>query len=158
MQAAPLAIDTFEERGPTRSFQQLIVSSGMMETAKVLVPFVRKDARSSAAQDVSEQTPFLFVNETTSSPAFKHGGRQDIRSHVRKHVAKRFRQNHKGGKAVREEGSKVTRYPLIAAQAFADSEYTSYPGLWPRPRATVQCPTNKHRTLLDDSCEKFHQA
>lgn len=65
MQAAPLAIDTFEERGPTRSFQQLIVSSGMMETAKVLVPFVRKDARSSAAQDVSEQTPFLFVNETT---------------------------------------------------------------------------------------------
>ena len=107
-------------RRPTKSLQQLFGSSGRWKLQR----FVHKDARSSAAQDTSEQNPFLFVNETTSSPAFKHGGRQDIRSHVRKHVAKRFRQNHKAGKAVREEKSKVTRYLLIASQIFADSEYT----------------------------------
>jgi hypothetical protein len=94
-----------------------------METAKILLPFVDKDDGPLVAKQTSPETSFLFVNETTAAPAFKHGGRQDIRSHVRKNVAKRFRQNHKTGKSVREEEGKATRYPAIAPQAIADLEY-----------------------------------
>ena len=95
-----------------------------METAKVLLPFVNRDVRSSAVQDATAQSSFLFVNGTASSPAFKNGGRQDIRSHVRKHIAKRFRQNHKGSKALGKGDDEVTQYPLIAPQSFSNSDYT----------------------------------
>lgn len=97
-----------------------------MKNANVLLPFVDKDVRSSAVEDPIIKTTFLFVNKTTSSSqAFKIGGRQDIRSHVRKHVANRFRHNHKDGRAVNAKESKVVRYPLIAPQAFAQSEYSN---------------------------------
>jgi hypothetical protein len=43
-------------------------------------------------------TDFAFVNESGPSTAHKAGHRQDVHSHVRKHVAKRFKQKHKIGR------------------------------------------------------------
>lgn len=36
----------------------------------------------------SPSNPFLFVNETDKSPTYKVGYRADVRSHIRKHVAR----------------------------------------------------------------------
>ncbi|KAK0112739.1 hypothetical protein ONS95_014474 [Cadophora gregata] len=36
----------------------------------------------------SPSNPFLFVNETNKSPTYKVGYRADVRSHIRKHVAR----------------------------------------------------------------------
>jgi len=43
-------------------------------------------------------TDFAFVNESGASAAYKPGHRENVHSHVRKHVAKQFKQKHKIGR------------------------------------------------------------
>lgn len=97
-----------------------------MDTVKVTLPFVDEGVRLAPEQHSGIEGPFLFVNETTSAPAFKLGGRQDIRSHVRKNVARRFRQNHKGEKAARGQRSEQIRYPRLLAQGGSDAASAQY--------------------------------
>lgn len=92
-----------------------------MDNSKVFLPFVNEDISSAAPRPLTLEGPFLFVNETTSSPAFKLGGRQEIRSHVRKNAARQFQRNHKGDKGVGEKETKPTRYSPLAPQEAVDA-------------------------------------
>jgi hypothetical protein len=49
---------------------------------------------------------FLFVNETGDSSAYRVGARHDIRSHIRKHCARHFKQKHKIGQKKVAKGQK----------------------------------------------------
>jgi hypothetical protein len=92
-----------------------------MDTAEVV--FVDEGVGLSTANHSTDEGLFLFVNETTSAPAFKLGGRQDIRSHVRRNVARNFRQIHKGKKTAREQQGELVRYPRLAPQRSSDAEH-----------------------------------
>ena len=97
-----------------------------MDTTKTVLPFIDEGVRVSPAQPSANEGPFLFVNETTLSTAFKHGGRQEIRSHVRRNVARRFRREHKGDKAADKAQIKVIRYACLVPHGVSDAEYSTH--------------------------------
>jgi hypothetical protein len=66
----------------------------------------------------SEPAGFLFVNETDSAATYKQGNRHDIRSHVRKVVAKQFRKTHKIGPS---RATTLPKYAPLTSQGL-DSE------------------------------------
>ncbi|KAE9379930.1 hypothetical protein N431DRAFT_394352 [Stipitochalara longipes BDJ] len=59
-----------------------------------------------------ETTNFLFVDGGSESQGYKIGYRHDIRSHVRKHNAKRFNERHKAGQ--KEQTSRNNWTPLVS--------------------------------------------
>lgn len=60
--------------------------AGSHEHIRTKSPLARKVNRSPNMPGPSN--PFLFVNETSKSPSYKVGYRPDVRSHIRKHVAR----------------------------------------------------------------------
>ncbi|KAH7417892.1 hypothetical protein BKA64DRAFT_700442 [Cadophora sp. MPI-SDFR-AT-0126] len=66
----------------------------------------------------NSSNPFLFVNETNKSPTYKVGYRPDVRSHIRKHVARGLnkRKSSHGEQQV-ELASGAAVMPLVATSA-----------------------------------------
>jgi hypothetical protein len=70
-------------------------------------------SKSSPVAGIPAAKDFLFVNETGPSTEFKVGYRPDIRSHVRKHVAREFKQKHKNARRIEEADSDRQWQPLL---------------------------------------------
>lgn len=61
----------------------------------------------------SEQSTFLFVNETSDAPSYKSGNRSEIRAHVRKVAAKQFGLTHKVPK---KRAERLPKYAPLTAK------------------------------------------
>ncbi len=62
----------------------------------------------------SEQSGFLFLNETGVAATYKHRVRHDVRSHVRKQSAKQFRKTHK---TARTRATTLPKYAPLTMQS-----------------------------------------
>jgi hypothetical protein len=74
-------------------------------------------------------TSFMFVNETSDSPAYKVGDRQHIRSFVRKHSARQFKETHKTGwkKGATEQNWKPLATAIGSNQTLVVESTTAHP-------------------------------
>jgi hypothetical protein len=74
-------------------------------------------------------TSFMFVNETSGSPAYKVGGCQHIRSFVRKYAAREFKETHKTGwkKGATEHNWKLLTTAIGSNQTMVVESTTAYP-------------------------------
>jgi hypothetical protein len=63
--------------------------------SNAVVPKTSDDKVISSSLSTSGPSNFLFVNETSDSPSYKPGKRHDVRSYVRNHSLKQFRETHK---------------------------------------------------------------
>lgn len=81
--------------------------------SNAVAPATSARSKAGESSNTSEQSTFLFVNESSGAPRYKSGNRSDVRAHVRKVSAKQFGLTHK---VPRKRAERLPRYAPLMTQ------------------------------------------
>ena len=104
----------------------------------------------SSLLSTSGPSRFIFVNETSDAPSYKPGKRHDLRSHIRRHNSKQFRETHKTA------GKRATTRPKYAPLMIRSLEsnascYLEYNRDFPSPKTRLRFSTRDSGSLSEAS-------
>lgn len=96
-----------------------LAGDNYLKMSNAVVPATSASSNEGESSNTSEQSTFLFVNESGDAPRYKSGNRSDIRAHVRKVSAKQFGLTHK---VPRKRAGILPRYaPLTTEGLHSDT-------------------------------------
>jgi hypothetical protein len=81
--------------------------------SNAVAPATSARSKAGESSNTSEQSTFLFVNESSNAPRYKSGNRSDVRAHVRKVSAKQFGLTHK---VPRKRAERLPKYAPLMTQ------------------------------------------
>jgi hypothetical protein len=119
--------------------------------SNAIVPETSDDEEvASSLLNTSGPSNFLFVNETSNAPSYKSGRRHDIRSHVRKHNLKQFKETHK---TARKRTTILLKYaPLTTRSLESDAScYLEHHRDCPFPKTRLRFSTRDSGPLSEAS-------